>query len=135
MSTQRQRQFGWKQIRVTSLVIVGLLVLVFAAYQVGKIFDVFASRYELVTLVPNVAGLREGSPVTLAGQRIGQVSSIEYIPVEQKVGNNNLRVVLAVSEEVGEQIRRDSRISCMRTRYRARQSAPVSVTTSNSYRS
>jgi phospholipid/cholesterol/gamma-HCH transport system substrate-binding protein len=70
---------------------------------------VFASRYHLTTLVPNVLGLREGSPVTLAGQRIGQVTNIEYIPVEQKVGENHLRVQLAIAEEVQEQIRTDSR--------------------------
>jgi phospholipid/cholesterol/gamma-HCH transport system substrate-binding protein len=53
--------------------------------------------------------LREGAPVTLAGQRIGQVSDIEFIPVRQKRDANNLRVRIAISEEVRDQVRSDSR--------------------------
>jgi ABC-type transporter Mla subunit MlaD len=75
----------------------------------GLVLDVFARRYEIVTLVPSALGLREGAPVTLAGQRIGQVQRIEFIPVRQKVGDNNLRVVLAITHEVQEQVRVDSR--------------------------
>jgi hypothetical protein len=52
--------------------VVSLLVLVFGIYQVGRLFDVFASRYPLVTLVENSAGLMAGAPVTLAGQRVGR---------------------------------------------------------------
>jgi phospholipid/cholesterol/gamma-HCH transport system substrate-binding protein len=101
--------FDWRQVRVAALVIVSTLLLIYGIYRVGKVFDVFASRYELTTLVPTALGLREGAPVTLAGQRIGQVKAIEHIPVSRKVGGNNLRVVLAVSHDVQDQIRADSR--------------------------
>lgn len=98
-----------RQVRVAALVLVGTLMLVYAIFQVGKLFDVFASRYELRALVPSALGLREGAPVTLAGQRIGQVSSIEFIPVAQRSAGANLEITLAVNENVREQIRRDSR--------------------------
>ena len=101
--------FGPQRIRVVLLIIVGLLLLIYAVYRVGKIFDVFASRYTLVTTVSSVAGLREGAPVTLAGQRVGQVKAIDFIPVEQKRGADNLVVQLDISEDVRDQIRRDSR--------------------------
>jgi phospholipid/cholesterol/gamma-HCH transport system substrate-binding protein len=101
--------FGPQRIRVVVLIIVGLLLLIYAVYRVGKIFDVFASRYTLVTTVASVAGLREGAPVTLAGQRVGQVKTIDFIPVERKRGTDNLVVHLDISEEVRDQIRRDSR--------------------------
>jgi phospholipid/cholesterol/gamma-HCH transport system substrate-binding protein len=104
-----QRTFEWRQIRVGALILVALLLLVYATYRVGKIMDVFARRYEVTTLVPSGLGLREGAPVTLAGQRIGQVSRIDFIPVPQKVGDNNLRLTLAITEEVKDQIRNDSR--------------------------
>jgi phospholipid/cholesterol/gamma-HCH transport system substrate-binding protein len=100
---------NWKRWRVFGLIAVAGLLLVYALLRVGAVFDVFSDRYELVTLVPSALGLREGAPVTLAGQRIGQVAAIDFIPVERKVGANNLRVVLAISEEVREQIRSDSR--------------------------
>src|SRR5688572_29034175 len=101
--------FGAERVRVVILIIVGLLLLAYAMYRVGKIFDVFASRYALVTTVNSVAGLREGAPVTLAGQRVGQVKTIEFIPVERKRGAENLVLVLDISEDVKDQIRRDSR--------------------------
>ena len=102
--------FELSRIRVLVLVIVGTALLVYAAYRVGKIFDVFASRYTLVTLVPDVAGLREGAPVTIAGQRVGQVSAIDFIPLERKRGEENLLVELEVAEDVRDQIRTDSRV-------------------------
>lgn len=104
-----RRGLALKQVRVAALIIAGTLVLAYGMYRVGKVFDVFASRYELVTFLPSALGLREGAPVTLAGQRIGQVKTIDFIPIEQKTGGNNLRVVLALSKEVSEQIRRDSK--------------------------
>jgi phospholipid/cholesterol/gamma-HCH transport system substrate-binding protein len=104
-----QRGFDWRQVRVAALLIVGTLLLGYAVYQVGLVLDVFARRYEIVTLVPSGLGLREGAPVTLAGQRIGQVSRIDFIPVRQKVGDTNLRVTLAIAHNVQEQVRVDSR--------------------------
>jgi phospholipid/cholesterol/gamma-HCH transport system substrate-binding protein len=107
--TVRGGAFVRRQLRVIALAIVALLVLVYAVYRVGLVFDIFARRYELVTMVPDALGLREGAPVTLAGQRIGQVAAIEFIPPERKVAGNNLVVRLAIAEGVREQIRLDSR--------------------------
>lgn len=104
-----ERALGGKQLRVAALLVVSTLLLIFAIYRVGAVFDVFARRYEIATLVPSGLGLREGAPVTLAGQRVGQVKRIEFIPVNQKVGENNLRVILAIAQEVRDQIRVDSR--------------------------
>jgi phospholipid/cholesterol/gamma-HCH transport system substrate-binding protein len=107
-ATERS-MFDWRQGRVAALVIIGLLLLTYGVYRVGQVFDVFASRYELSTLVPSALGLRPGAPVTLAGQRIGQVKAIEFIPVDRKIGADNLRVIIAVADGVQDQIRADSR--------------------------
>jgi phospholipid/cholesterol/gamma-HCH transport system substrate-binding protein len=104
-----ERALGGRQVRVAALILVASLLLVYAVYRVGAVFDIFARRYEIATFVPSGLGLREGAPVTLAGQRVGQVSRIEFIPVQQKVGDNNLRVILAVAHDVQDQIRTDSR--------------------------
>jgi phospholipid/cholesterol/gamma-HCH transport system substrate-binding protein len=104
-----QQSFGWRRVRVAALVVGGSLLLAYGVYRVGRIFDVFARRYSLVTLVSNASGLREGAPVTLAGQRVGQIKHIDFIPVEQKHGENNLVVELKISERVRTQIRDDSR--------------------------
>jgi phospholipid/cholesterol/gamma-HCH transport system substrate-binding protein len=99
---------GWREARVGALIVVALALLAYGVFRIGEIFDVFEDRYELVTLFPNAAGLREGSPVTLAGQRVGQVKRIEFIPVDEKRGGNHVALTLAVAEEVQEHIREDS---------------------------
>jgi phospholipid/cholesterol/gamma-HCH transport system substrate-binding protein len=108
-NTIRRRTFEPAQLRVVALATVAVLVLIYAVIRVGGVFDVFASRYEVVMTVPSALGLREGAPVTLAGQRIGQVSAIEFIPPAQKRGADNLLVRLALSEDVRDQVRADSR--------------------------
>jgi len=105
----RRSILQWQQARVLALLVVAGLLLVYGIYRVGAVFDVFASRYEITTLVPSALGLREGAQVTLAGQRIGQVKRIEHIPVAEKRGDAHLRIIIAIAEEVKDQIRRDSR--------------------------
>lgn len=108
-ATVQRKTFEWRQARVAILLTLGLLLLVWGIWRVGKIFDVFAERYTIVTLLPNVAGLREGALVSLAGQRIGKVDDIEFIPLREKQGGNNLLLKLEVGEGVRDQIRSDSR--------------------------
>jgi phospholipid/cholesterol/gamma-HCH transport system substrate-binding protein len=108
-STIQRKTFEWRQARVVVLILAGLALLAFAMYRVGKIFDVFADRYTIVTLLPNVAGLREGALVSLAGQRIGKVEEIQFIPLRAKRDDNHLLLKLEVGEAVREQIRTDSR--------------------------
>lgn len=100
-----------RQMRVGAVLILGLLVLGYAIFQVGRLFDVFSSRYELITLVETSAGLIEGAPVTLAGQRIGQVDEIRFIPVERRADDANIFIRLSINEDVQEQIRGDSEAS------------------------
>lgn len=109
MAEVKRGNFGSRQVRVVALGIIGILLLAYGVYRVGKVFDVFSSRYELAMLVPSVLGLRDGAPVTLAGQRIGQVKDIVFLPVDQRAGDNNLRLTIALARDVQQQIRADSR--------------------------
>lgn len=97
-----------QNVRVGVVLIIGLLLLAYAIVQVGRLFDVFASRYPLVTLVASSGGLIEGAPVTLAGQRIGQVDQIRFIPVEDRIDDAHVFIRLSVNRSVREQIRTDS---------------------------
>jgi phospholipid/cholesterol/gamma-HCH transport system substrate-binding protein len=96
------------QVRVGLVLILGLLILIFATYQVGRLFDVFSSRYPLVILVENSAGLMAGAPVSVAGQRVGQVDEVQFIPVRERAGDANIRIRLSVNREIQDQIREDS---------------------------
>ncbi len=111
---RRGEGLEWSQVRVGAVIVLAIVVLVLAIFSVGKLLNLFAKRYTIVTLVPSAAGLPKGAPVTLAGQRVGQVQSIDFIPLVQKRGRFNVIVRLAIAREVAEQIRRDSK-AMMRT--------------------
>ncbi len=100
-----------QRIRVGLVIVIAALVLAYGIFQVGRLFDVFPSRYPLVTLLDNGAGLIEGAPVTLAGQRVGQVDDIRFLPVDERTDSTNIVAVLAVNRDVEGQIRSDSRAS------------------------
>jgi phospholipid/cholesterol/gamma-HCH transport system substrate-binding protein len=110
MATIDQKRFHAREIRVVILIIIGVLLLIYGIYRVGKIFDVFADRYTLVTLVPSAAGLREGATVALAGQQIGQVDGIEFIPMREKRDGNHLRIKLQVAKRIQQQVRANSKV-------------------------
>jgi len=86
--------------------IVALGLLAYAVYRVGDLFDVFADRYTIVTVVTRADGLLVGAPVTLAGQRVGQVSSIDFLPLDGRP--ENLSVELSINENIREYVRGDS---------------------------
>lgn len=88
------------------LIIVALAILAYGIFRVGDLFDVFADRYTIVTLVTRADGLLEGAPVTLAGQRVGQVEEIEFLPIDHRRENLSLR--LSINQEVRDYIRADS---------------------------
>lgn len=105
----RRGALSWSEVRVGIVLIFGLLILLYAIFQVGRLFNLFTRRYELIVLAPTAAGLIEGAPVTVAGRRVGQVEEIELVPMGQKLGNNNIRVRISLERAVQEQIRADSR--------------------------
>lgn len=107
--TRRARKTDWSQVRVGAVMIVALLILAYAIVQVGSLFDVFANRYTLFMPVESTGGLMRGAPVTLAGQRVGQVDGIEFIPLAMQDEEHNIMLRLEISEDVYEHIREDSR--------------------------
>ena len=109
MNRPIRKGFDWGRVRVGGLALAAMALLAFAVYKAGEIFDVFADRYELVTLLPNASGLREGGAVAVGGQRVGTIEEIAFIPLEQQHDGNALRLRLSLSEEVREQVRADSR--------------------------
>lgn len=104
---KRSAIITWDQMRVAGVILVALAVLALAAYKLGQAANLFTSRYELVVFLKEANGLRQGGSVTLAGQLVGTVREIEFLPVDHDT-SRNLRVVARVDENVREQIRRDS---------------------------
>jgi phospholipid/cholesterol/gamma-HCH transport system substrate-binding protein len=105
---KRSAYITWDQLKVGSIIIVALLIMMLAIYKLGQAANLFSRRYELVTFLKDVAGLRQGGSVTIAGQLAGVVKEIELLPVDADT-TRNLRVVFEVNEDLRDQVRGDSR--------------------------
>jgi phospholipid/cholesterol/gamma-HCH transport system substrate-binding protein len=105
---KRSSFITWEQIRVALLFVVSVVVIAIAVYQLGKAANLFSTRYDLVAFLSNANGLREGGPVTVAGQLAGTIKSIEFLPVDSDTARN-LKLIVAIDEGMKEQVRRDSR--------------------------
>lgn len=97
-----------EQLRVGAVILVAVAILLFGGYRLGQAAHLFSNRYELVAFVPNVNGLRQGGTVTVAGQLVGTVKEVQFLPVDADT-TRNLRLVLDIDESVRPQIRGDSR--------------------------
>ena len=97
----------WDQLRVGGIIIAALAIIGFAVFKLGQAANLFSKRYELVVYLPAANGLRQGGSVTLAGQLVGTVKEIEFLPVDYDT-TRNLRVVARIDRSLRDQIRRDS---------------------------
>jgi len=104
---KRSPKITWDQLRVAGIILVAVVIVALAAIQLGKAANLFASRYELVVYMSSANGLREGGSVTLAGQLVGTVKKIEFLPVDYDT-TRNLRVTASVDRRLREQIRGNS---------------------------
>src|SRR5688500_3741743 len=104
---KRSSLITWDQLRVGLVILAAVGIVVLAGYKLGQAANLFTRRYELVVFLPAANGLRVGGSVTLAGQLVGTVKEIEFLPVDFDT-TRNLRVVTRIDRALREQIRRDS---------------------------
>src|SRR5919199_2604793 len=105
---KRSAYITWDQLKVGSVIILALVIMTLAMYKLGQAANLFTRRYELVTFLPDVAGLRQGGSVTIAGQLAGVVKDIELMPVDADT-TKNVKVVFEVNQDLRQQVRADSR--------------------------
>jgi phospholipid/cholesterol/gamma-HCH transport system substrate-binding protein len=74
----RTRSLAWSELKVGVLTIFAIVVLAITIFMLtgGKGF--FWQRYHLKTRFGNVAGLKPGSPVRVAGKEVGSVSDVVF---------------------------------------------------------
>ena len=105
---KRSPTITWDQLRVGLVIAISLAVLGVALYKLGQSTNLFAKRYSLIAYLPDASGLKVGGQVTVAGQMVGTVEKIDFLPVDTDT-SRNLKLTLAVDEGVRDQIRRDSK--------------------------
>jgi phospholipid/cholesterol/gamma-HCH transport system substrate-binding protein len=105
---RRSPSITWDQLRVGLVIALAVIVVGVAIYRLGQAANLFTKRYHLTAFLPDANGLREGGSVMVAGQLAGTVTKIEFLPVDNDT-TRNLRLTLAVDDNVREQIRKVSK--------------------------
>ncbi len=95
------------QLRVGAVILAAIGIVALAGYKLGQAANLFTRRYELIVFLPAANGLRPGGSVTLAGQLVGTVKEIQFLPVDFDT-TRNLRIVARIDRSLSSQIRRNS---------------------------
>ena len=102
---QRQR-VTWAQLRVGTMVIIGLAILATGIFLISGQVGFFSRRYTLKTYISEAGGLREGAQVRLAGVAAGNVERVRISPYTER--NRAVEIVMAVPRTYQNEIRADS---------------------------
>jgi len=73
----RTRSLAWSELKIGVLTIAAVAIAAFTIFLVTGGRGFFWQQYTLKTRFANVAGLKKGSPVRLAGVEVGEVDSVD----------------------------------------------------------
>ena len=74
----RTRSLAWSELKLGVVIIVAMVIAAITIFSVMGSRGFVWQRYSLKTRVSNVAGLKSGSPVRVAGMEIGSVTDIVF---------------------------------------------------------
>ncbi len=99
---KKENGFTWK---LGMFVMIGLALIVFTVYYVGKNKNLFGSTFHLRAQFKTVSGLKEGNNIRFSGINIGTVDNIELIT------DTSVMVDLIIRKKYQEFIKTDARAS------------------------
>lgn len=96
-----KKQVSIAQLKVGIFVTIALLLLAFLILEQSWGVEWFGSKAKVLTYLPDVAGLKEGAPVWLAGIEIGRVRKVTIVPPEIYAGNEPVfRKIAEIKSEI-----------------------------------
>jgi phospholipid/cholesterol/gamma-HCH transport system substrate-binding protein len=105
---KRSSFITYDQLKVGSLILLGVLLIGVALYKLGQAVNLFSKRYELQAYLKEAGGLRVGGSVMVAGQLAGTIKEIQLLPVDMDT-TRKVRLVVGIDQKLQEQVRGDSR--------------------------
>lgn len=100
----RTRSLSWTELRIGVVTLAGIVITGLAIFMLTGDRGFFWQRYQLKTRFDNVAGMRPGSPVRVAGYDVGTVTEMSFV-------GEQVEVVFEVHERMRDQITTESRAS------------------------
>lgn len=105
---ERSNRIGWAQVRAGVFIFVALVFLAGGVLLMGQKTKMFIPKGKLRVVIEDVAGLKEGAPVWLAGVDVGVVTDIRFTNPEK---TNEVDINLQISNDALKKIGPDSRIT------------------------
>jgi phospholipid/cholesterol/gamma-HCH transport system substrate-binding protein len=84
----RTRSLAWAELKIGIVAVFALTMAALLIFAVGGSGGFFWQNYPLKVVFPNVAGLKSGSPVRVAGVEVGSVSAVRLLPTGVEVWLN-----------------------------------------------
>ena len=105
---ERSNRIGWAQVRAGVFILVALIGIAGGVLLMGQKTKMFVSKGELKIVMDDVAGLKQGAPVWLAGVDVGVVTQIDFSDPKH---SNKVQILLEADRKALRKIGADSRIT------------------------
>lgn len=98
----RTRSLAWTELKIGVVSVVAVVLAMLVIFELGGQGGFSWQRYSVKTIFTNIAGLKEGAPVRVAGVEVGSVSLINFV-------GDRVEVVMQVSRDQRSRITTTSR--------------------------
>ena len=88
----RTRSLAWSELKIGILAVVALVLASVLIFMLSGESGFFWQRYSLKTMFGDVAGLKAGAPVRVAGVEVGAVSDVDFV-------GDRVEVVMEIKKE------------------------------------
>ncbi len=105
---KRSDNIAWSQVKVGIFIIVAILFFAGGVLFMGEKTKYFVPKGKLSLIMPDVAGLKVGAPVWLAGVDVGIVKHIRFARPKE---SNEVEVILEIERQALKKIGKDSKIT------------------------
>ncbi len=105
---ERSNLIGWAQVRAGIFILLALVFIAGGVLLMGQKTKMFTPKGKLQVTMDDVAGLKEGAPVWLAGVEVGVVTAVEFVAPES---SNEVTIFIEAEHEALRKIGPDSRIT------------------------
>lgn len=105
---ERSNLIGWAQVRAGVFIFMALVFIASGVLLMGEKTKMFTPKGKLRVVMDDVAGLKEGAPVWLAGVEVGVVTAVEFVNPEK---SNEVTIFIEAEHDALRKIGPDSRIT------------------------
>ncbi|MBT1071864.1 MlaD family protein [Pelotalea chapellei] len=105
---ERSNQIGWAQVRAGVFILAALIIFAAGVLLMGQKTKMFTPKGKLRVVMDDVAGLKEGAPVWLAGVDVGVVTAVSF---DNPKHSNEVNILLEADYRALRKIGSDSLIT------------------------